>query len=333
MSSQQPLPVLFRMWKKSKDVIALFPTVPSDIAGQLVESYERVGQHAGADLYGIIAESRPATPSEYASLKRELEGAPYHYKLRVYQRVTGEMHDAFLRELRGQRPHEQHGDTKDLLDFIHRRGKWRMYVDAKGYWADLSQDPKRERYVNISTWPREKLLDLARKCGYSPRQGEQRHGDAAAREPVHFLVDWAYIACRKGKQDTSKILSSRSPVDVTCPRCKRAHPEYDWAALERHRSGDVGSSPSRTFEEASAESDRLEHEVSAAGAVMAAFPHNAMGLTPDHVRATPEWRAARSRFDRAFAAQRAFNAVFVRKFKKEIVAQRDARREARRGTR
>ena len=94
------------------------------------------------------------------------------------------------------------------------------------------------------------------------------------------------------------------------------------------RFGDAAS-----FEQASAEHDRLEREVSAAGAALDAFPRGAMNLTPDHVRATPEWRAAKARFDRAFAAQRAFNAVYVKVFKKEIVAQRDARREARRGTR
>jgi hypothetical protein len=84
-----------------------------------------------------------------------------------------------------------------------------------------------------------------------------------------------------------------------------------------------------TFEEADAESTRLEQEVSAAGAVLRAFPTGPMGLTPDHVKATPEWRAAKARYERAFAAMRKFNAVFVKVFAKELRAQRDARRAAR----
>jgi hypothetical protein len=88
-----------------------------------------------------------------------------------------------------------------------------------------------------------------------------------------------------------------------------------------------------SFEQARAEHDRLEQEVSTASASLQIFPRGAMGLTPDHVRATPEWRAANGRFKKAFAALRAFNAVYVKMFKKELIAQRDARREAHKGTR
>ena len=45
-------------------------------------------------------------------------------------------------------------------------------------------------------------------------------------EPCHLLVDWAFVACRGGKQDTSKILTSRDPGDVDCKRCQKATPEY-----------------------------------------------------------------------------------------------------------
>jgi len=80
-----PEPVMFRMWRG--EVIALFVNSNADNAGHC-QSYQHVGQHGAADCNGIIRESRPATPAEYASLKRELEGAPYHYQLRVMQRST-----------------------------------------------------------------------------------------------------------------------------------------------------------------------------------------------------------------------------------------------------
>lgn len=41
---------------------------------------------------------------------------------------------------------------------------------------------------------------------------------------VHLSTDWANIACRKGDIDTSKVAVSRSPHDVTCPRCMKAKP-------------------------------------------------------------------------------------------------------------
>lgn len=53
-------------------------------------------------------------------------------------------------------------DTKDLLEFIHRHGRKAMFVDAKGYWLDLSPISTREEFVNISEWPRRDLLQLAR---------------------------------------------------------------------------------------------------------------------------------------------------------------------------
>ncbi len=93
-------PVLFRVWKKSvgSGVIALFPTEAADHRGNLVNSYEHVGQHGGADLLGVIGNSRPAKPAEYADLKRELERIGY--KLVVKQRTSAEMRKEMLRSLR-----------------------------------------------------------------------------------------------------------------------------------------------------------------------------------------------------------------------------------------
>ena len=53
-----------------------------------------------------------------------------------------------------------------------------------------------------------------------------------------------------------------------------------------------------------------------------------MGLTPDHVKASPEWKAYRLAYDTAFAALRNFNGSFVKTFKAEIRAERAARRPA-----
>jgi hypothetical protein len=52
-------------------------------------------------------------------------------------------------------------------------------------------------------------------------------------EPVHFLVDWNRIACRVRMKRRDQ--ASRSPMDVTCKRCMKKHPEYDWARYATHR--------------------------------------------------------------------------------------------------
>ena len=52
----------------------------------------------------------------------------------------------------------------------------------------------------------------------------------------------------------------------------------------------------------------LEAEMYAAGRALNAISGaGPMGLTPDSVKASPEWKAKRASYDRAFAALRAFN--------------------------
>lgn len=45
-----------------------------------------------------------------------------------------------------------------------------------------------------------------------------------------------------------------------------------------------------------------------------------MGLTPDFVKAMPEWQQAKNEFDKAFAELRTFNGWYMKTFKKEIAA-------------
>lgn len=80
------------------------------------------------------------------------------------------------------------------------------------------------------------------------------------------------------------------------------------------------------YEDAKAAVEQVEAEAKAAGAALRAFPRNAMGITPDRVKATPEWRAAKARSDQAFAQLQKLNASFTKRFAKEIRADRDARR-------
>lgn len=55
-----------------------------------------------------------------------------------------------------------------------------------------------------------------------------------------------------------------------------------------------------------------ERAVREAGDVLGAFPRLPNGLTPDHVKFSPEYRAAKSRFDRAFHALRLANAARIK---------------------
>lgn len=70
--------VIFRRWKDSGDIIALFPELPADLYGQYCDSYEHVGQHGGADYWGVVQQTTPASPAEAADLAAELTGIGYN---------------------------------------------------------------------------------------------------------------------------------------------------------------------------------------------------------------------------------------------------------------
>jgi hypothetical protein len=115
--SEPITPVIFRRWPKERqqnlltgkmewlggDVFAIFPTEPGTYEPWTFACYAHVGQHGTADKV-VIGRTRKATPDQYADLKKELESAPYGYRLRVYtrwQRSFDEAREQSLKEARG----------------------------------------------------------------------------------------------------------------------------------------------------------------------------------------------------------------------------------------
>lgn len=70
--------VLFRRDREG-EITACFPD--DDMT-----CYTHIGQHSGYSLEWYLTDTKAATPEEYEPLKRELEAAPYNYRLQVIQR-------------------------------------------------------------------------------------------------------------------------------------------------------------------------------------------------------------------------------------------------------
>lgn len=87
----RPVRVVFRRWKDGGEVIALFPELPADAHGYFCDTYMQVGQHGGADYYGVIRESFPVRPSESAILARELRRIGY--RLKPIRRASWQHHE------------------------------------------------------------------------------------------------------------------------------------------------------------------------------------------------------------------------------------------------
>ena len=84
---EPPTKVIFRKFKEvDKQVIAFFPELPATNDPKWCSSYMHIGQHGVAQPTADFTD--PATPKEYASLKRELESEPYNYNLRIVKRFS-----------------------------------------------------------------------------------------------------------------------------------------------------------------------------------------------------------------------------------------------------
>ena len=93
-----------------------------------------------------------------------------------------------------------------------------------------------------------------------------------------------------------------------------------------HASALKGQQVGLNFDQARERADALDARAREAGKALDRFPRGAMNLIPDHIKATTEYREAKSAFDVAFQEQRRFNAWFVRAFKRELAQVRAARR-------
>lgn len=84
--------VVFRRWRDNGNIIALFPELPADYLGRFCDAYEHIGQHSGADYYGVILATKPVSPEDAALLARELERIGY--RLRPIKRAARRVHEA-----------------------------------------------------------------------------------------------------------------------------------------------------------------------------------------------------------------------------------------------
>ena len=64
MAQEPQTVVIFRTWKKSGDVIAIFPELPASQDGRDCMSYMHVGQHGGCQSGYLTTITRPSTDEE-----------------------------------------------------------------------------------------------------------------------------------------------------------------------------------------------------------------------------------------------------------------------------
>lgn len=126
-----------------------------------------------------------------------------------------------------------------------------------------------------------------------------------------------------GKHQMRMSRAVRSDNERLASRTGEDEQKHD-PASGQFTSGSGGSStPESSFSKAKAERDKITEELRDHKAILDKFPKGAMNLTPDDVKASPEYRDAKQKVDRAFNKLRQFNAGFVKTYAKEL---RDERR-------
>ena len=90
--------VIFRRWRDTGDIIALFPEHPSDYQGCFCDAYEHVGQHGGADYHGVVQATKPVTVDDAKDLLEEL--TRIGYTLKPIRRASQQNHEARRAEAR-----------------------------------------------------------------------------------------------------------------------------------------------------------------------------------------------------------------------------------------
>ena len=92
LASEPVTQVVFRRWRDTGGIIALFPEISTDYLGRFCEAYEHVGQHGGADYHGVIGATKPVSTEDAAPLAHELERIGY--RLKPIKRASWRIHEA-----------------------------------------------------------------------------------------------------------------------------------------------------------------------------------------------------------------------------------------------
>ena len=91
MNEEETL-VIFRRWRDTGGIIALFPELPSDYQGRFCDAYEHVGQHGGADYHGVLQATRAVSVDEARDLITEL--TRIGYRLKPIKRASQRVHES-----------------------------------------------------------------------------------------------------------------------------------------------------------------------------------------------------------------------------------------------
>lgn len=164
----------------------------------------------------------------------------------------------------------------------------------------------------------------AQVAGQAPAADAQATGAATAGSPagVDHGAQWAGMS-----KEQRKAIADQTDIK---PVLRKALAGAQWQSLNADVQRKLAERMQKplTYESAKADADAARARSAAAGEAMNSFPKLPSGLTPDGVKATQEWQAAKAESDAALRGEQDANSVVVKNFPAENRAAIQAERES-----
>lgn len=197
--------------------------------------------------------------------------------------------------------------------------------------ADLSTNPPK---VDTSAAPVQEAAKskqvadkpLPPKLSAQLQEAHRALGRDVTRSQVQRMRDLVAHEVETGTTNNGGVTGKLNAKGMADRRAQLQRLDADLALFAEAEK--MQAAQPKTWPEAKAAQESASARVKAASATMDKYPKSSMGLTPDAVKASPQWRADKAEMDAAmFELQRA-NSVVAKSFAKESAAERDARRAA-----
>lgn len=200
----------------------------------------------------------------------------------------------------------------------HKRTAKLQNEQAKRATQGAGNVPQAAETVEASPQP-------AQVAGQAPAADAEAAGAAAAGSAagVDHGAQWAGMS-----KEQRKAIADQTDIK---PVLRKALAGAKWQSLNADVQRKLAERMQKplTYESAKADADAARARSAAAGEAMNSFPKLPSGLTPDGVKATKEWQAAKAESDAALRGEQDANSVVVKNFPAENRAAIQAERESR----
>lgn len=223
------------------------------------------------------------------------------------------------------------GDRDRIGDIVMQVGELKRERKYDAPTIEVQKDPPK---VDTSAAPvqeaakSEQVADkpLPPKLSAQLQEAHRALGRDVTRSQVQRMRDLVAREVETGTTNNGGVTGKLNAKGMADRRAQLQRLDADIALFAEAEK--MQAAQPKTWPEAKAAQEAASARVKVASAAMDKYPKSSMGLTPDAVKASPQWRADKAEMDAAMLELQKANSVVAKNFAKESAAERDARRAA-----